>query len=130
MCVIMDEIQEHVPAKTTVSYYNIEDEEVEDNDEEMKAFIGETFHQILLGGDQLTAARCHGSAAAHSDSDTRRQRLHGLIPVSEDWHAKFRLCKVRIFYLLYNYPIVFQVIHQKLFGSSFRTHEESKSTTA
>ena len=26
-------------------------------------FLGETFHQLLLGGDQLTAARCRGSAA-------------------------------------------------------------------
>ena len=68
----------------------------------MQAFIGETFHQILLGGDQLTAARCPGSAAARSDSDTRRQskqRLHGLIPLSEYWHAKLRLCKVRIIIL-------------------------------
>ena len=95
MCIIMDEIHELVPAKTTISYYNIEDEEVEDNDEEMQAFIEEAFHQILLRGDQLTAAR--------SDSNTRRQRLLGLIPLSEDWHAKLRLCKVRIFYLLYNY---------------------------
>ena len=36
MCVIMDEIHELVPAKTTVSCYNIEDEEVEDNEEECR----------------------------------------------------------------------------------------------
>jgi len=89
----MDEIHEFVPSKTTVTCYSIDDEEIEDG--EVQAFIGETFHQILLGGDQLTVARCRGSAAARSDSDTRKQRLHGLIPVSEDWHAKLRICKVR-----------------------------------
>ena len=33
------------------------------------------FHRILVGGDQLTAVRCRGSAAAHSDHQTSLERL-------------------------------------------------------
>ena len=46
------------------------------------------FHRILVGGDQLTAVRCRGSAAARSDHRTSLERLQGLTPVSEDWHSK------------------------------------------
>ena len=48
------------------------------------------FHQTLLGGDQLTAARVRGSIAARRDHQTRRERLQGLLPVVEDWHAYLR----------------------------------------
>jgi len=46
------------------------------------------FHKILLGGDQLTAARCRGAAAVRSDHRTSLERLDGMVPVCEDWHAK------------------------------------------
>ena len=68
-------------------------------DGDVQSFVGETFRQLLLGGDQLTAARCRGSAAARCDSDTKKERLYGLIPVSEDWHGKYRLCKVCYMYV-------------------------------
>ena len=87
MCHIMDKLHNLVPGKTTQSNFILPD-----GDNEL--FLGETFHQLLLGGDQLTAARCRGSAAARCDSDTKKSRLYGLVPVSEDWHAKFCLCKV------------------------------------
>ena len=80
MCDIMDQLHKLVPCKTTQSNYTLPDGEVQ-------SFLGETFHQLLLGGDQLTAARC--------DSDTKKERLYGLVPVSEDWHGKYRLCKVK-----------------------------------
>ena len=92
MCNIMDELHKLVPCKTTQSNYILPDGDVQ-------SFLGETFHQLLLGGDQLTAACCRGSAAARCDSDTKMEHLYGLLPVSEDWHAKYRLCKVYI--LLY-----------------------------
>lgn len=87
MCDIMDELHKLVPSKITQSNYTLPDGDVQ-------SFLGETFHQLLLGGDQLTAARCRGSAAARCDSDTKKERLYGLMPVSEDWHAKYCLCKV------------------------------------
>ena len=63
------------------------------------------FHQILFGGDQLTVARARGSAAIRSDHVTsictRKDRLEGLVPVVEDWHAKQCLLKVIGIQVLY-----------------------------
>ena len=58
------------------------------------------FHCILLGGDQLTAARARGSIAICEDHDSSEQRLDGLLPIVEDWHAKQSLLKV---FCLYDY---------------------------
>ena len=87
MCHIMDKLHTLVPGKTTVTFFLLPEEENEE-------ILGETFHQLLVGGDQVTAARCRGSAAARCDMDTKTSRLYGLVPVSEDWHAKLCLCKV------------------------------------
>ena len=47
----------------------------------------EVVHQILFGGDQLTAARSRGCAELRINSDTPTGRLKTLIPVPEDWHT-------------------------------------------
>ena len=88
MCDIMDKIHDYVPSKHVVETFPLfEDDDDVEIDEEM-------FHQILLGGDQLTIARARGSIAARQDHRTRRERLEGLFPVVEDWHAKQCLLKV------------------------------------
>ena len=46
------------------------------------------FHNILVGGDQLTCARVRGGQRIRENSCTGRKRLEGLVPVIEDWHAK------------------------------------------
>jgi len=89
MCLIMDEVHSFVPSNSA------ESQQVLDNGE-TESIVAENFHQILFGGDQLTVARCRGSIAARCDDDTMKGRLHGLVPVSEDWHAKYRLCKVSV----------------------------------
>jgi len=73
----MDQFHSYVPTKQKTKQLpdNIE---LEDN----------IFHRILIGGDQLTVARCRGSTAARSDHRTALERLEGLKPVCEDWHAK------------------------------------------
>ena len=45
-------------------------------------------HRILVGGDQMTAARARSAIDAKSNGQTSTQRLEGIIPVFEDWHAK------------------------------------------
>ena len=45
-------------------------------------------HPILIGGDQLTAARARGALRAKANEDKPSLRLEGFIPVAEDWHAK------------------------------------------
>ena len=51
-------------------------------------------HQLLFGGDQLTAARIRGAKQAKSNSVTAAKRLDGLFPVIEDWHTMVVLLEV------------------------------------
>ena len=100
MCEIMDKIHNYVPAKYVTEKFSLfegeEDLEVDD----------ELFHQILLGGDQLTIARARGSIAARLDI-TRRERLEGLLPVVEDWHAKQCLLKVCMHACKYQFTFIY-----------------------
>lgn len=45
-------------------------------------------HQVLFGGDQLTAKRARSAIRIRANSVTDADRLQGFIPVSEDWHTK------------------------------------------
>jgi len=45
-------------------------------------------HSILLGGDQLTAARARHSIKVKLNSQTPEKQLISIIPVMEDWHMK------------------------------------------
>ena len=53
-----------------------------------------SLHPILMGGDQLTAARARGAKKAKVNDDSPTSRLDGLVPVAEDWHTKVLLLKV------------------------------------
>ena len=48
----------------------------------------------LFGGDQLTTERARTVRNVLSNSDSASSKLEGLIPVTEDWHAKMCLYKV------------------------------------
>jgi L1 cell adhesion molecule like protein len=48
----------------------------------------EVFHKVLMGGDQLTVARCRGAHMGRKNETTPSEQLRGLVPVIEDWHAK------------------------------------------
>lgn len=93
MCTIMDQIQTYAPSisKTKQAF---------SKDGDVVAEIEDTnFHKILIGGDQLTVTRCRGAAAARSDHRTSLECLRGLVPVSEDWHAKriFLMVNIELF---------------------------------
>ena len=49
---------------------------------------------VHTGGDQMTAARARGSQRVRSNSERGKDRLEGLQPVVEDWHAKVCLLGV------------------------------------
>ena len=51
---------------------------------------------LLIGGDQMTAARTRGSKRIRSNSLRGKERLEGLVPVVEDWHAKVCLLGVSV----------------------------------
>lgn len=58
------------------------------------------FSPVLLGGDQLTAARARGAKKAKVNADIPSSRLEGIIPVAEDWHTKMNFVGVRIIVLI------------------------------
>ena len=49
---------------------------------------------ILVGGDQLTVARMRSVQETLHNSNSASERLEGLVPVVEDWHAKVIFLKV------------------------------------
>ena len=53
------------------------------------------YHQILIGGDQLTVARVRGAVGMRITHDTPLERLTGMLPVIEDWHGRLTFMKVR-----------------------------------
>ena len=59
-----------------------------------------SLHQILFGGDQLTAARARGAIRARVNSLSATARLDGIIPCAEDWHVKLNLPDVSCYYYM------------------------------
>ena len=54
----------------------------------------ESLHRILLGGDQLTAARARAAIRTRVNSLTCATRMDGLIPCAKHWHTKVNLLDV------------------------------------
>ena len=87
MIAIMEHLQQYVPLETESSTINIEgigEKEV----------YADHFYSVLFGGDLLTAKRARGSQHIRSNSLRGKERLEGLKPVIEDWHAKVCLLGV------------------------------------
>lgn len=93
MIEIMESLHRYVPSKTTAR----------DGENHV-----ELLDSCLFGGDQLTCARARSAKRHRQDSETEVERLDGLQPVVEDWHAKMCLFEVgRYGYvpLLVLYPV-------------------------
>ncbi len=56
----------------------------------------DVLEKCLFGGDLLTCERARGAKRHRQDAATMVERLDGLVPVSEDWHAKMCLFEVHI----------------------------------
>ena len=85
---ILDHLQQYIPAKTAHRALEIPDcEERIEFDEKM-------FEKTLIGGDQLTAARARGSILVRANCVKAEDRLDGVLPTAEDWHAK--LCFLEV----------------------------------
>lgn len=78
----MTTLQRYVPTSSEDQLFSIP------GSDELVAVRVDHFHHILLGGDQLTAARARGAQRIRANSETKVGRLKGLIPVVGDWHAK------------------------------------------
>ena len=49
--------------------------------------VTEVLEPLFFGGDQLTEERARNAQDARGDGDSYFERLEGLIPKVEDWHA-------------------------------------------
>ena len=88
MVKIMSALQKYVPSTSENKTFVVDGEVTTVNDV--------TFWPILFGGDQLTAVRARGAQALRCTHDTSTDRIDGLFPVIEDWHARVTLAKVFI----------------------------------
>ena len=86
MCKILGSLQEYVPSRVVNSTLDVGDKSL--------CLKNVDFLPILMGGDQLTAARARGAKSLRSSHDNAKDRLEGLLPVVEDWHARFTLARV------------------------------------
>lgn len=88
MCSIMKHLHRYVPKKSHNVTYHLPNEDF--------VCTEEIYHRILFGGDQLTASRCRSAQSARCHDDLPEERFEGIIPVTEDWHARQTLMRVRI----------------------------------
>ena len=49
--------------------------------------VEEILDLIFIGGDQLSEEKARHAQGAMADGETKLERLAGLIPKNEDWHA-------------------------------------------
>ena len=82
MVLIMEKLHTYVPTVSTPIELECP------KSDEPTTMIKDDFHYILKGRDQLTVARARSSKRVRSNSLHPLDKLEGLIPVCEDWHAK------------------------------------------
>lgn len=63
---------------------------------EEEVLHNDRFHQVLLGGDQVTVARARSCQRGRGNSDSGVCKLNGFIPVAEDWHTGVILLTVSV----------------------------------
>lgn len=81
MVEILTHLHQYIPSVPFVTKSTLETGEVV---EEEKANI----RRIIIGGDQLTAARIRSGQRAKQNAESPVRRLEGIIPAAEDWHTK------------------------------------------
>lgn len=84
MSAIMKNIHKYIPKAVHSVLYEGEEGAIDE----------EFFQGMLFGGDQLTVCRSRGAQAARCNDDEAIDRLDGITPVAEDWHARLTLMRV------------------------------------
>ena len=95
MADILNHLQQYVPMNS------IKGEIVDPDDGEVVKITVDEFHYTLFGGDQLTAERATGAKRSLTNENRGRDRLEGLVPVIEDWHANVCLLKVCLSHIIF-----------------------------
>lgn len=106
MISIMGSLHKYVPTTHQQKQFQLSTGKLETADEY-------SFHQLLIGGDQLTCARIRGSQKARISEENDKDRLLGLVAVAEDWHTKVCLLEVcvHVYYSIIN--IIYNNISSK-----------------
>lgn len=97
---IMTRIHEYVPTVSTSHEYTIS------SGEQVKEESA-SLHPIVVGGDQLTAARMRSAIKNKSNGQTHSQTLSGIVPAAEDWHTKANFLGVNYIWLA---GVIFNII--------------------
>ncbi len=69
---------------------------------EQAEVVIDDFHRIIVGGDMLTAARARGCQRLRKCGQRALEQLDGVLPVCEDWLAKWVLLGVSTCHASYN----------------------------
>ena len=96
----MEKLHQYVPKSKNEGIYTLPTGETITYDDTK-------FHQILLGGDQLTVARARSAQVLRSTRDSAVSRLSGLEAVVEDFHCRMTLMKVLLLILSENKLVEF-----------------------
>lgn len=80
---IMEHVHDHY-----IPFHEYTEEETLSSTGEIVSVVKAKHHQILFGGDQLTAARMRSAQKARMNGDIPSDKLCGIVPVAEDWHIK------------------------------------------
>ena len=78
MTVILRHLQSYIPCRPFETILDMEP-------------FSKTDYQLmptLVGGDQLSVARARGCILIQGNAENNFDKLSGLLPVAEDWHAK------------------------------------------
>ena len=90
MVEIMTHLHQYVPTVSTSQERTISTGEIVKEE-------SASFYPILVGGDQLTAARARAAIKREMNGHTHPQALSGIVPAAEDWHAKANFLSVSNF---------------------------------
>lgn len=87
MCLIIERLHNYVPKMDVTETTDLPDRRVKINKIQV-------MWEMLLGGDQLTAAQIRGAQAIRCNSHDALSRLEGVHAVIEYWHTLMSLLKV------------------------------------
>ena len=98
MVSILTQLHQYVPKRSEESAVYVE------STGDTEVVLVESLFPLLVGGDQLTSERIRGAQSVRKNSTTPTGRLQGIVPVSEDWHAK--ACFLQVCFFMFPLPCI------------------------
>ncbi len=120
---ILEHCKKYVPCKTVILSEPLPGTDCTEDKE---------YVHTLIGGDYLSVARARGAQHIRRTSELEIYRLDGLLPVTEDWHAKvclLEVCKINIcvfcikLFFFFFFFFFLQVFWKRLFKTTSGTQK-------